>query len=397
VKKPVLLWIGDAVVSSGFSKCTREILDVVREDWEVHVLGLNYIGDPHPLPYSIYTCWPGGDMFGLGRTAGLVSDLRPEVVVIQNDPWNIPEYLKRIQGGVPVVGSCPVDGLNCRGAGLEKCASVVFWTEFGLREARKGGYTGPAAVVPMGVDLDLFKPMDRSQAHARLGLPQQVREGFVVGNVNRNQPRKRLDLTISFFADWVKAYDVRDAYLFLHVAPTGDSGYDVRQLMRYYGLADRLILAEPEIGYGAREEMVAWTYGSFDVQMSTSQGEGWGLTTMEGMACGIPQIFPDWAALGDWARTAAVAVPCREICTTPSNINVLGGVPDRTEFVAGLDLLYNNPGRRAELRERGLELVSRPEYRWREVGERYREVLAMVRESRKIASGPLGLVPAAGN
>src|SRR4030042_4693883 len=109
-------------------------------------------------------------------------------------------------------------------------------------------------------------------------------------------------------------------------------GYDVRQLMRYYGFTKedkRLILAEPHIGHGVEEEMLPSVYSSFDVQLTTTQGEGWGLTTMEGMACGVPQIVPDWSALGEWAREAALLVPCSTHAVTPNGVNVVGGAPDK--------------------------------------------------------------------
>lgn len=385
MRKRRLLWIGDAVVSSGFAKATHHVLDVLREVWDVHVLGLNYLGDPHKYPYPIYPCWAGGDGFGLGRVAPLVTSLRPDVVVVQNDPWNVPEYMK-LAGNVPVVASMPVDGKNCRGYVLNGLALAVFWTEFGRREACVGGYAGPTAVIPLGVDLGIYQPGDRLAARRALGLSQHVHDAFVVGNINRNQPRKRLDLTISYFAEWVRSYDVRDAFLYLHVAPTGDQGYDVSQLMRWYGLSNRLILAEPAIGYGVREETLVRTYQVFDLQVTTSQGEGWGLPTMEGMACGIPQLAPDWAALGEWARGAAELVPCSEICVTPNHINAVGGVADRRAFVEALDRLYHEPAEREALSRRGLELVHREEYRWENVGDAFAAALDSVLAEQRVTA-----------
>jgi glycosyltransferase involved in cell wall biosynthesis len=371
--KKRLLWIGDAVVSSGFAKCTHETLKAFSGDWDVHVLGLNYQGDPHSYPYPIYPCWSGGDAFGIGRTAALVTKLRPDVVIVQNDPWNIQQYMRKA-GNTPLVASMPVDGKNCCGSRLNGLAGAIFWTEFGLKEARLGGYAGPASVVPLGVDLDLFKPLPPREARVRMGLPKELLDAFIIGNVNRNQPRKRLDLTVEYFAQWVRQYDIRDAFLFLHVAPTGDLGYDVSQLMQYYGLSNRLILAEPEIGLGTPEEKLIITYSCFDLQISTSQGEGWGLTTMEGMACGVPQIVPKWSALGEWA-TAAVPVECTTIAVTPNFVNVIGGVPNREQFISALQELYSRPQEREARMLAGLELVSQPEYRWSAIASRFREAV----------------------
>jgi glycosyltransferase involved in cell wall biosynthesis len=370
-----LLWIGDADVASGFARCTHKVLDVLRETWEVHVLGLNYGGDPHDWPYPIYPCMPGGDGFGVGRTASLVNGLKPDVVIVQNDPWNVPMYLKKI-GNVPSIASMPVDGKNCRGNWLNGLTHAIFWTEFGRKEAQLGGYSGDSSVVPLGVDLEVYRRQyDPLEARKMGRLPEYTHEAYIVGNVNRNQPRKRLDLTVAYFAEWVKAFDVRDAFLFLHVAPTGDQGYDVSQLMKYYGLSNRLILAEPEIGLGISESGLNMTYSCFDVQISTTQGEGWGLTHMEGMACRVPQIVPDWAALGEWPGDTVVKVPCSEICVTPNHINAIGGIADRGEFIKALDLVYRDQNLRRSLAARGRELVVQPQFRWRAIGERFREVI----------------------
>ncbi len=381
-----LLWIGDADVATGFARCTHHVLEVLRKDWDVHVLGLNYRGDPHSWPYPIYPCWSGGDMFGLGRVPELIEKLRPGLIVVQNDPWNIPEYLMRVQG-IPVVATMPVDGKNCDAGKLNGLALAIFWTRFGLDEARLGGYERPAAVIPLGVDLDVYQPVDRRTARREVGLPTKLNDAFIVGNINRNQPRKRLDLTIEYFAEWVNSHEIDDAYLYLHVAPTADLGYEIHQLMQYYGFhgdRKRLIITQPEVGKGSLEDQLANVYSCFDAQITTTQGEGWGLTTMEGMACGVPQIVPDWAALGEWTEDAVIKVECDHRAVTPNGANVIGGIMNKEECISALQLLYTsrswsgNQSGWAQYRKLGLELVRRPEYRWNSIGERFGEALETV-------------------
>jgi D-inositol-3-phosphate glycosyltransferase len=376
-----LLWVGDAVVSSGFARATHHILNTVREQWGVEVLGINYLGDPHAHPYPIFPCYPGGDAFGVKRVRNLVEARKPDLIVIQQDPWNFPAYLKELKGlRTPVVGAVAVDGKNCRGKALEGLAHAIFWTKFGEEEARAGGWTGPSSVIPLGVDLRVYRPLTHELARKELGLDQKLpSDAFIVGNVNRNQPRKRLDLTVEYFCRWVAEHDVRNAYLYLHVAPTGDRGYDLAQLAHYYGLQKRLILATPEIGYGVTEESMALVYNSFSLQVSTTQGEGWGLTHQEGMACGAPQIAPDWSALGEWGAEGAMQlIPCPTTSVTPDKINVVGGVPDREAFVEALQAIYCDPQRLTLLAQRGYRKVLQPEYRWENIGRRYLEVLEQV-------------------
>lgn len=387
-----LLWVGDAACPSGFALSTHKILEQLdyrlKGDWEATVLGLNYRGDPHPeQPYDIYAAAAEGDSFGIERIVWMCGLVQPDVIVIQNDPWNIPLYLERLRAknakgefrypeaaSTPVVAILAVDGKNMSGAELNGLSLAIFWTQFALDEARLGGYTGPAVVIPLGVDLKVYKPEDKKEARKACGL-EQYAESFIVGNVNRNQPRKRWDLTIRYFAEWIKSKKVEDAYLFLHVAPTGDTGCNIRQLMKYYGVVDRLMLSEPQVFYGLPEQAMVDIYNSFDVAVSTTQGEGFGLTAIEAMACGVPCILPDWSALGDWAKGAAWFVPCTSTAVGPPYLNVVGGVADEAKFIAALDALYRHPNYRETNRAAGLERVNEPRFRWEHIGAAVHEVL----------------------
>jgi glycosyltransferase involved in cell wall biosynthesis len=339
---------------------------------------LNYRGDPHAYPYPIYPAYLGGDFFGVKRLAEIVAKLQPEMIVIQNDPWNIPAYTEQLKGYAgKVVGAIAVDGKNCRGGALNRMTRAIFWTKFAQQEALRGGMRIPSGVVGLGVDLDIYKPASRIAARQTIGLPGVPDNAFIIGNVNRNQPRKRLDLTVQYVAEWVRERALRDVFLYLHVAPTGDHGYDVEQLIHYYDMRGRLILSEPEVWKGLTEPDLALTYQTFDVQLTTSQGEGWGLCTMEGMACGIPQIVPDWSALGEWPGDAVLKVPCPTTIATPGRINSIGGVADKTAVIAALDALYaSHHGQLwSRYRQRGLELVRRPEFRWENIGLAFAEEL----------------------
>lgn len=388
-----LLWIGDAGCPSGFAKVTHEVLDVLRQKYEVTVLGINYRGDPHNYPYPIYAAAAGGDSIGLGRMIWLCDRVKPDVIVIQNDGWHIPLYMRQLwtkkadgslafpeHVNIPVIAVVPVDGVNFQGYWLEGVTHTIFWTEFARREARKGGFVGPSSIIPLGVDIEIYHPMDKYEARLRRGLPRDLDDVFIVGNVNRNQPRKRWDLTIKYFATWIESRGITDAFLFLHTAPTGDQGPDVTQLAKYYGILSRLVLVTPPAFYGYSEQTMCETYNCFDVQISTTQGEGFGLTTFEGMACGVPQIVPDWAALGELARDAAVLVPCTSTAINPvaPGLNVIGGVPDEKRFVEVLDHLYRQPDWRRQYGDAGLQRVSEPRFRWTNVGQQYVETLETV-------------------
>jgi glycosyltransferase involved in cell wall biosynthesis len=388
-----LLWVGDSPeIPSGFGRATREILERVRFHYDVTVLGINHRGDPPSVSYPVYTAAAGGDAFGVKRLLWMCDVVKPDIIVLQNDGWWVPLYINALRkqkvnyeyeapehAALPVVGSIAIDGLNFNGGWIEDLTKTVFWTQFAYDEARKGCFAGEAEIIPLGVDLDTFFPQERNACLERQKLGA-LKDLFIVGNVNRNQPRKRWDLTLRYFSKWVHSRDVPDARLFLHSAPTGDESINVVDLAHYYGIGQRLILSTPEKFYGPVDSDICDLYNCFDVLMTTTQGEGMGLPTMEAMACSVPCIVPEWAALGDWAKGAAAMVPCTSTCVQSfsKSVNVIGGVADEKAFIDALDLLYRDKQHRELIGSLGLARVSEPRFRWDDIGERWIKLLDSV-------------------
>jgi len=371
-----VLMCGDAIVSTGFSRSMHNYCyGLQRAGFEPHVLALNYPGDPHRQPFHAYTCFAGGDFLGTGRIKNLAMQLRPEAIVIQNDPWNFEGYLEKLEGiSIPIIGVVAVDGKNCSGHLLNGLTRTVFWTQFAEDEARRGGFEGKSAVIPLGVDREIYKQKDRVELRKKIlgkvfeqnNLPL---DSFVVGTVGRNQYRKRFDLMIQYFAEWVHTYKIKDAVLWMHSAPTGDDAYNIRMLADYFGVHGRVMVPAPDPNFGVAEDVLADVYNLMDVFMTTTVGEGWGLPILEAMSCGTPCIVPRWSALEEWA-TAAYQVDCTGLHVHPQPTpNTIGGVMDKHEAIIALDVLYNNPTRRVLMRDDGVTLASQPEYRWEAIGD----------------------------
>ncbi len=374
--RPRLLWIGDALVPTGFATVTHAVLNHLQHDWEIVVSGVNYDGGDHDLPYRVMPARQGGDMWGMNRFQDLCTEFDPAAVVINNDWWNVAQFAKLAPAGVPVIGYMPVDGGNLDPTAMEelnKLHAAVWYTGFGHREACAAGFTGRRQIIPHGIDTKMFQPTDRHAARRFLEL-KVPSNAFIVGNVNRNQPRKRLDLTIQIFSAWIKQHRIPNAQLLLHCAQK-DVGWDLRKVAAYYGVADRLILTGAEDMRDMQEAgRMKFIYNSLDVQMTTTLGEGWRLTTMEGMACGIPQIVPDSSALGEWARPA-VKIACSRTLINPE-INTTGALVDEAAFVAALQSLYQSRAARSRLATQGLAHVRSESFRWENVSRQFHALLA---------------------
>lgn len=380
-RKQRLLWVGDAVVPTGFATVTHSVLDHLRHDWDVVVSGVNYNGADHSLPYQVLPAWQGADMWGINRFQHLCAEVGPAAVIINSDWWNVAQFACAAPRHIPLIGYMPVDGSGLDPAAMQELTrlkAAVWYTDFGHREAVRAGFQGARHVIPHGIDTTLFQPMDRAEARRALGLGVPE-DAFIVGNLNRNQPRKRLDLTLEIFAAWAREHRVPNAYLLLHCA-LKDTGWDLRRIAEHHGIADRLLLTGcddiRDLQHAAQLRLI---YNSLDVQMTTTLGEGWGLTTMEGMACGIPQVVPDFSALAEWA-VPAVKIPCSRGLWHPE-INTLGALVDHAPFVAALDRLHRDKEERARLSAEGIRHVARPEYGWDAVARQFDELAASVIKS----------------
>jgi glycosyltransferase involved in cell wall biosynthesis len=375
-----ILWVGDAVVQTGFARVTHAVCDRLSKKHDVEVLGVNYNGDPTRgmCSYPVWPAMPGGDILGVGRITGICNEIKPDVVMILNDPWVVKHYLAHIPKQIPVVAYMPVDAPNQDASDLT-LARAITYTGFGRREMILGGFRGRVDVIPHGVDTSIYHPATKAEARSYLKTKSGLNPNdlFVVGNVNRNQPRKRLDLTIQYWTQWwINAGQPREAFLYLHAA-NKDQGYNLLQLANYFGISKQFIITDPRMSVKncVSEKEMRFIYSIFDVQINTGLGEGWGLTTHEGMACGVPQIVPRYSALGEWCDGAVDFVETTSIAVTPEQINTIGGVPDMGQFVAAIQKVYEDKEHRLASGEAALRRATEPRFSWDIIAQQFSDVL----------------------
>lgn len=394
-----LLYCGDLTASTGFGRVNEEILTRLPPDqWDIHVLAINATGDAHPLQkrFSIYPAASGGDSMGIGRFPELIKEQTPDIVVIHNDSWVLNHYFESLGDAPapPIVGYSPPDAPNqYLAAKLNRLALYLSPTEFGIRELQAGGYTGPTAVLPYGVDMETFTPGNRREARLARGFdtaakdlgidPKLLLDGFVVGRADRNAPRKRYDLTMAYWAEWWKdAGRPDDAWLYLHCSPH-DVGWDLPQLGDYFGIGARLIFTGVTLHPGKLGpiERLVNVYRSWDVHLSTAVGEGWGLVAHESAACRIPQILPHHSSLAEVWKGAAWFVPCSGVQVHNKGINTVGAVPDADGVIKALDAFYRKTASTEPFAELAYRRATESRFEWDGIAARFEGHLRDVLDS----------------
>ena len=183
------------------------------------------------------------------------------------------------------------------------------------------------AVIPNGVDVDQFRPSLalRLQARQRLKLPQ---DALVIGAVARLSEQKRPDLLLKLFAILCKRFPE----LYLVLAGSGPLESALR------AQAARLEILPRVIFTGFVNE-ISTLMPALDVHVLMSRREGFGLATIEAMACGIPAVATDVPGSADILRGSlgGMLVPVNDVDVA-------------ADMVAGL---LADPARRADMGRQG--------------------------------------------
>jgi glycosyltransferase involved in cell wall biosynthesis len=238
-------------------------------------------------------------------------------------------------------------------------------------------------IIPHGMDHGRFAPPDRAAARAEWGIAP---DRFVVLNVNTNQFRKRQDLTLRAFAELCRHRD--DALLVLHClgAAQAQAGWDLPQLAQELGVIDRVAFVHEQVPV-LTDAQLASLYAASDVQVNTAGGEGWGLTSFEGAACGTAQLVPDWSATRElWGGVPGALIPAAGWRAEPKMLNTAHALLDPRALGRQLAALAADPAARADLAAR-CQAVARRQKPWSAVGDAFADVL-----DRAVAEPPAALM-----
>jgi glycosyltransferase involved in cell wall biosynthesis len=249
--------------------------------------------------------------------------------------------------------------------------AIVSYTEFGAHEFVKGGINKPIAVIPHGVTPGQFYPQDRNECRRKLGLKEDL---IIVFNGNRNQFRKRQDITIKAFAKF--AVNKPEAQLYLHMG-LKDQGWDLmgvfaREMSRV-GLDPngRIIMTTQTEGPpNVSVEMLNTIYNACDVGVNTCKGEGWGLVNFEHAACAVPQIVPDHTSCKEIFEGYGELIRCDHIDVDTNYAREMP-CPSSEHLTELLDILYYDTKRRDRVGEACYQRVTDPQFSWDTVASQF--------------------------
>jgi D-inositol-3-phosphate glycosyltransferase len=236
------------------------------------------------------------------------------------DRWNVP-LLHSMHTMAKVKNACLAEGDVPEPAGrvigeeqvVAAADRLIANTDLEARDLIDlyGAESDRVAVVPPGVDLDVFRPdgpHGRVRARLRLGVPTDAEVLLFVGRI---QPLKAPDVLLRGIERMVAAHPERRERLVVAVlgGPSGngmDRPEELQKLAVELGIGDLVTFHQP-VG---RPVLADW-YRAADLVAVPSYSESFGLVAVEAQACGTPVIAAQVGGLATAVRDGVTGLLVR--------------------------------------------------------------------------------------
>ncbi len=177
----------------------------------------------------------------------------------------------------------------------------------------------PCTYVPHAVNTDIFKRLPQEEiAKFKKENLKIDDDRFVFFWNNRNARRKQSGSLIWWFGQFLKQTG-KKATLVMHTDPKDVHGQDLHAILKELGLLNREVLISEQ---KVPPQNLAYFYNAADATINISDAEGFGLATLESLACETPIIATETGGLQDQLRDTngnlfGIAIP-------PSSKAVIG-------------------------------------------------------------------------
>ena len=281
------------------------------------------------------------------------------LTMLMENPWDTEKALLRYR---PIITYQPRDGINGPKTWdwIPTVSRAVAMSRFGQDQIPG------SELIYHGIDTDTFRPASpqnpifTSQGHKITNKRDAKRvfgydpSGFLVLRVDRNSMRK------DFASTWKALVPVMhrhaDIEVHFHCVGSDKAGgvsmpdiftRDPDTFGRFHTPKDYNTFE----GWDVRD-LVA-LYNAADIFVTTSQGEGFGLTVGEAVACGLPVVGQNFSAIPEVIGPGGILVEPGYEVTAPGGQDMFAA--DVPAFSAAIERLYNSRGERRSIGAAGVK------------------------------------------
>lgn len=302
---------------SGYGVQTKYLTDYIK------TLGHSVVCVPkcglimtHAIEMEGYHYYPPMGQWGNEGVNALQKKWQPDLLISNLDPW-ITDYQKTknwIAWSPIDHDPIPPDQLKK----LKSCLLPVALTRFSEKQMIESGLD--PMYCPYGVDTKILYPdkEKRNKFRNAIGLCDT---DYLIGMVGVNQFERK------GYSQAFRAYKLfkdkhPNAYLYVHADPFDVNGMDLFEMANSIGIEvifpDAFMYRE---GFDTSD--LSYVYNAFDVYLTTTHGEGFGIPIIEAQACGIPVIATDFMGIpelnpyGETIKTQPEFTPHKSWTSTP--------------------------------------------------------------------------------
>jgi D-inositol-3-phosphate glycosyltransferase len=217
-------------------------------------------------------------------------------------------------------------------------------------------------IIPPGVDLTHFYPIDADEAKAFVGLKPDDRMVLYVGRI---EPLKGVETLIRAMSCVKLIHEGPPVHLaIIGGDPAASAAEMTAEMIRLQRLCDDLDMGQTVLFLGKRrQDTLQYYYSAAEVVVMPSHYESFGMVALEAMACGTPVLASEVGGLAFLVQDGE------------TGFTVPDGDPDL--LAERLQLLLGNPERRAQMGRHAAEYAR--DYSWRNIAGQlvkvYRELL----------------------
>jgi glycosyltransferase involved in cell wall biosynthesis len=155
--------------------------------------------------------------------------------------------------------------------------------------------------IPHSVDLNIFKKMPDNviEDFRKKVFAKDKNKKFTVFWNSRNARRKNPGTVVWWFNDFLKLVGKDKATLLMHTDPKDPHGPDLEAIINELGLTNGEVMFSNNRIDSANLTAI---YNLADVTVSLSDAEGFGLSTMESLACEVPIVVPQTGGLQEQVK-----------------------------------------------------------------------------------------------
>lgn len=319
--KPKIIWGSEGDTPTGYAIVSNKLLPLLADDFEIHRIGWQHVENDVLANGVVIHSSVNGEIGNPHVLWNYIKKIEPDLISSLVDIWFCRHWASVCQRSkLPYLCYFPVDGFPLSRGWIDIFKNIsdpLCMSNFGKKVTEKSikemsgawGQNFRCDYIHHGVDNKIFYEWNKNQRsefeEVNKNMMKHIEGKFIFGQIGRNVERKQLDRLIRAFA--IVKNEIKDSILYLRVGDPLDNkiGRNLVELMMRHGFkkGDIVFGDVPMFDMdnnpfyspldGIPEKMLINDYNLIDVHVYPTGGEGFGLGTLEAMACGTPSIIAD--------------------------------------------------------------------------------------------------------